>query len=229
MRTLPTVLVCLNAWFWGSSVHAEIRGRVLFRGKSPAPKSIDFSADPACWRLQNHQPKKLVAVNEDRVVDAFVYLEDPPEPPHRVWEAAELNVEGCAFSPRVFGMLVGQKLRVTNQDPTLHTVHVRAAEGGFLKSLPRKGQAVEKRMRSPQVMVPIESRSHPWMRAYMAVLEHPYFGVTGRDGTFAFDTTGLPDGTYRVRIWHPELGEATGTVRVIDGRGQLVLTLERME
>ena len=62
-------------------------------------------------------------------------------------------------------------------------------------------------MRALQVMVPIESRSHPWMRAYMAVLAHPYFAVTNREGAFHFPTQGLPDGMYELRLWHPELGE----------------------
>lgn len=204
---------------------AEIRGHVLFQGKAPTPRALDLSADPACLRLQDGPVRSPTVVNKDRVSDAFVYLVDPPDGSHRAWEPAELSLTRCSFSPRVFGMLVGQKLRVTNHDPTLHTVHVKATAGGFLRSLPRKGQSVERRMRSPQIMVPIESRSHPWMRAYMGILAHPYFGVTDRKGAFSLPTEGLPDGKYQLRLWHPELGETTGVVRVQSGRGQAILTL----
>ena len=210
----------------GTPAGADIQGRVVFRGKAPAPERIDLSADPACRRLQKGSAPSPVPVFKDRVADAFVYLVDPPAGAHRAWGPAELNLTRCTFSPRVFGMLVGQKLRVTNHDPTLHTVHVKATVGGFLKSLPRRGQSVERRMRAPQLMVPIESRSHPWMRAYMAVLAHPYFAVTNREGAFQFTTEGLPDGAYQVRLWHPELGETTGRVQVKKGQGRVVLTLE---
>ena len=31
-------------------------------------------------------------------------------------------------------------------------------------------------------MIPVKCNIHSWMRAYIGVLEHPYFSVTGHDG-----------------------------------------------
>lgn len=44
---------------------------------------------------------------------------------------------------------------------------------------------------------------HPWMRLDLGVVAHPYFAVTGDDGTFRF--TDVPAGTYMMAAWHPNL------------------------
>ncbi|NWF73350.1 MAG: carboxypeptidase regulatory-like domain-containing protein, partial [Nitrospirae bacterium] len=35
--------------------------------------------------------------------------------------------------------------------------------------------------------------------------ENPYYAITGLEGTFAIPD--LPAGTYRIKAWHPILGE----------------------
>ena len=42
------------------------------------------------------------------------------------------------------------------------------------------------------------------MSAFVAVTDHPYHTVTDASGTY--EIRDLPAGTYRVRIWHEELG-----------------------
>ena len=64
-------------------------------------------------------------------------------------------------------------------------------------------------------MVPLQCNVHSWMHAYVGVLSHPYFAVSGEDGTFTID--GLPPGTYTVEAWHEKLGTKTATVTVGTG------------
>jgi hypothetical protein len=49
----------------------------------------------------------------------------------------------------------------------------------------------------------------------MAVLDHPFFAVSGTDGSF--EIKGLPPGDYVVESWHEELGTKTASVTVTDG------------
>ena len=53
------------------------------------------------------------------------------------------------------------------------------------------------------------------MNAYVGVLDHPFFAVSGGDG--AFDISGLPPGTYEIEAWHEELGTQTQSVTVAEG------------
>jgi hypothetical protein len=56
---------------------------------------------------------------------------------------------------------------------------------------------------------------HPWMNAYVAVVPHPYFAVTGPDG--AFELPNLPPGTYTVEVWHEKYKSMEQTVTIGDG------------
>jgi hypothetical protein len=44
------------------------------------------------------------------------------------------------------------------------------------------------------------------------VFKHPYFVVTGKNGSF--DLSNLPPGTYTIEAWHEKLGTATQTITV---------------
>ena len=44
---------------------------------------------------------------------------------------------------------------------------------------------------------------HDWMVAYVFVLSTPYYAKTGADGVA--DIAGLPQGRYRLEVWHPRL------------------------
>jgi len=55
-----------------------------------------------------------------------------------------------------------------------------------------------------EIMVPFKCDVHGWMNAYVGVLDHPYFAVSGADGKFSMKT--LPPGTYTIEAWHEKLG-----------------------
>ena len=61
-------------------------------------------------------------------------------------------------------------------------------------------------------MVPVKCNIHPWMRAYIGVVRHPFFAVTGADGTFKI--AGLPPGKYTVEAWHERFGRQETEVTV---------------
>ncbi len=42
------------------------------------------------------------------------------------------------------------------------------------------------------------------MHAYIGVLDHPYFAVSGADGSF--EITNIPPGDYEIEAWHEILG-----------------------
>jgi hypothetical protein len=64
-------------------------------------------------------------------------------------------------------------------------------------------------------MVPVKCNIHRWMRAWVGVLSHPYFAVTGSDGTFRI--ANLPPGEYTIEAWHEKYGTAEQKISVAKG------------
>ncbi len=80
--------------------------------------------------------------------------------------------------------------------------------------MPQKGDVREQSFKVPEVMVRIKCDVHPWMGAYAGVLDHPYYNVTGDNGTFSIEN--LPPGEYVIEAWHETYGTMTQSITVGD-------------
>jgi hypothetical protein len=82
----------------------------------------------------------------------------------------------------------------------------------FNKSTPMEGTSTTNIFTVPEVMVRFMCNVHAWMQAYVGVTSHPYFAVTGADGSFSLE--GVPPGTYTIEAWHEKFGTQTATVTI---------------
>ena len=197
-----------------------IAGTVTFAGPPPAMKPVALGGDPQCAR--QHQGQVLAGdalVHDGRVENAFVYVKDGLGA--RVFAVPETPVVvdqvGCLYQPHVAGAQTCQPIEFVNGDPTLHNVHGtpgRSAPWNFGMAL--QGSKRRIRVDSPEVMIPVTCDVHPWMRAWLGVLPHPFFAVTGADGRFAL--RGVPAGDYVLAAWHERFG--TREARVTLGAGE---------
>ena len=117
------------------------------------------------------------------------------------------------YHPHVVAMQANQKLRIVNDDPTMHNIHpVPQNNREWNKSQPPGMQPVEETFPREEVAILVRCNVHPWMKGYIAVFKHPYFAVSGKDGSF--DIRNLPPGTYTLHAWHEKLGTLTKTITV---------------
>jgi hypothetical protein len=65
---------------------------------------------------------------------------------------------------------------------------------------------------TPEVMVPVKCDVHGWMEAFVGVTNHPFFAVSGDDGSFTI--ANVPPGQYTIEAWHERYGVQTGQVTV---------------
>jgi plastocyanin len=193
-----------------------VAGRVTFAGTPPALPALRMESDPNCTTDGASAPDESVVVGGDGALqNVFVYVKDGlgtlrfPVPS----TAIVLDQKGCRYVPHVLGAQVGQTVEVLNSDPTLHNIHaVPMANREFNTGQPLPGMKHAHRFSAREVMVPFKCDVHPWMRAYAGVLDHPFFAVTGADGSYQL--TGLPPGTYTIEAWHETLGTETQTVTI---------------
>jgi plastocyanin len=194
---------------------ATVTGLVKFEG-TPAPMpNIPMGADPFCTSTHPTPVKAedVVVGPAGELANVFVYVKDFRGAAPAPAGSALLDQQGCQYKPHVSGVQVGQTLEIKNSDATLHNVHAMAeANPEFNIGQPVQGMVSKKTFEKPEVMVKFKCDVHGWMNSYVAVLPHPYFGVSGANGSFTI--SGLPPGSYTLEAWHEKYGTQTQQVQV---------------
>jgi uncharacterized membrane protein/plastocyanin len=199
----------------GKSV--TISGVVIFEGAPPKGKKLNLPA--ACAKNFKGEPySNEVIVNNGKVENVLVRVvsglegktfSDIPS------EEVELDQRGCIYTPRVVGARIGQKVTFINSDPVFHNVRaVTEVNQKFNMAMPHKDQRVTKVFTKPEVFLQAKCSVHPWMGAYVAVMDHPYFSVTSASGEFTIKN--LAPGKYTLEAWHEVFGTQKQEITVTE-------------
>ncbi len=123
----------------------------------------------------------------------------------------------CTYIPHVFGVMVGQTLQVTSSDDTAHNVHLIAIRNrGFTVAVAMGDKKdVTFKTRENLGAVYFKCDIHSWMKSWVGIFKHPFFAVTGDDGTFELPK--LPPGEYTIGAWHETLGKQEQQITLPDG------------
>ena len=196
-----------------------VTGTVHFSGQAPERIAIDMAQDPACG-LNNSAPNmtQQVVVHNGGLANVFVYVKDglgnQMYMPTKT--AVVLDQKGCRYVPHVVGAMVGQPIEFRNSDPTMHNVHVVPLDGqdgaGLDISQPPMGGTQQHAFRHAGLMVPVRCNNHPWMEAFLNIVDNPFFAVSGADGKFTI--SGLPPGQYTLVAVQEKLGALTKAITV---------------
>lgn len=194
-----------------------ISGTVNFAGSPPAPTAIDMSAEADCaagYGADGPMSIDVVAAN-GKLANVFVYLTGVSGAP-AASGSVSLDQHNCRYTPHVLGVQVNQDLVISNSDNLLHNINASPTENrGFNISQPRAGIESTQRFALPEVMIPVRCDVHGWMHAYVGVVAHPYFAVSGADGSFTMSN--VPAGTYTAEAWHEVYGTMSASVTVTAG------------
>lgn len=196
----------------------RITGIVEYDGAFPADTVIQLSStETGCGTsVIDHRVER----SGNRVSGAVVWLTDIREgKPLPIEKRFELENEDCVMVPRVQAVTTGGTLNVLSADIAMHNDRIVNVGTGQLEAFAPfndNGQVVpfDKLLTKPAELE-VTCELHPWARAYLIVLDHPYFATSGTSGDFSID--GVPPGTYHLRAWHPVLGLVDQTVTVTAG------------
>jgi len=175
-----------------------------------------MSQDANCAGSAGDKNADDLLVADGKLANVFVYLKGGvtdtksfPVPSDPV----TLDQQGCRYHPRVLGIQANQTLKVTNSDNTTHNIHPSPKSNQEWNQMQAQGApAIEKKFTRPETLIPVKCNQHPWMKANVGVLSHPFFAVTAKDGTYTIKN--VPPGTYKLVFWHETKGEQTQDVTV---------------
>lgn len=147
----------------------------------------------------------------------------PPAAPaaSEVLNVAQQNFQ---FTPFVTPVRLGTRIRFPNFDHVEHHVKSFSAAKEFEFKLYDKDTPPPVTFDKPGIVIAY-CLVHEWMRAYIYVLDTPYFGKTDASGRLTI--ADLPDGQYELHAWHPEMGTIKAEqVRALTLSGQSVTQLQ---
>ncbi|MDZ4663055.1 MAG: urate hydroxylase PuuD [Pseudomonadota bacterium] len=194
---------------------ANVKGVVKFVGPVPVGEKLQLPLECRQGR-EGETFSNEVVVNNGRIKNVLIRITkglegkvfgDVPETP------VLLDQIDCLYEPRVIGVRVGQKIEIINSDSLFHNVRALTKNNEeFNISMPQKNDRFTKVFMKPEVFLQTKCSVHPWMSAYIAVIEHPFFSVTNDTGEFLIKD--LPYGNYALEIWHEVFGVQTKEISV---------------
>ena len=120
------------------------------------------------------------------------------------------------FVPSALAVVIGATVEFPNHDKVWHNVYSKGGAKNFDLGLYPPGQSRSVTFDKAGV-ARILCNAHPNMEAHIVVKEQPFFSTADKAGNYRID--GIPLGTYRVTVWHPELGTTEAGVELVrDGQ-----------
>jgi hypothetical protein len=208
---------------------ADLRIQFIYDAPEPPPRKRIAPLDG-----ENCIPESLMPLSEVLIVDPetmgieniVLYLDpknrsitkndihpDLRRPPA---EPSVLDARGCAFEPHVFISQAGQKLRLMNSDQFGHNPNFNFFANDLETRMHPPGHTVELEFsKSEKAPSPIHCNIHPWMRAYVLVFDHPYTGISDRQGVLKIEK--LPAGVpIDFKVWHESMEKSIDQVTLQD-------------
>ena len=199
-----------------------VQGVVHFDGEHPKLKPILITGDPYCTKVNEG---RVVYSQDDEVnsnntlPNVFIYVESGLKSNHFRPPAVTVTLDQvkCMYVPQVLGIMVGQKLRVVSSDLTTHNTQVMPKSNRAWNQTQTPGAPpFTKVFTYPEIMVPVTCNVHPWMSAYIGVVDNPFYAITGDKG--AYSIKGLPPGQYTIGAWTVAFGTAAERVDIKPGQ-----------
>jgi hypothetical protein len=186
-----------------ASGEGVIKGRVTYTG------AADMKIIPGSPQV----PDETIVTGPHRgLKNVIVYLKDAPKATFTLNAPAVLDQIKTVYVPHVIAVQTGQTLTIKSSDATLHNVHLKAlANPDVNYGFTGPGQK-DVQFAAPEAPFPVKCDVHPWMSAWIAVLDHPWFAVTGDDGSFTIPH--VPPGEYTLAAWQEVLPQQEQQITV---------------
>jgi plastocyanin len=186
-----------------------ISGIVKLEGTPPRMRAINMRSVPSCDKMHTTPPtlEEVVPGENGTLQNVVVYLQGDFRPYSfpPATEPVKIDQQGCLYVPHVVAVTARTPVQVHNSDSVTHnSFAITKNNSAWNETQSVGGPPVERVFAVPEISLALKCNVHPWMKAYVAVFDHPYFQVTGQDGSFSLKN--VPPGTYTLTAWQERYG-----------------------
>ncbi|MDA1264074.1 MAG: carboxypeptidase regulatory-like domain-containing protein [Planctomycetota bacterium] len=182
-----------------------VRGRVVFEGKAPEMLPLG-EIKKECIEAGHARPiDDRVVITDGALAGVVLTIQRAPEAPALTeTPVAHVDQSSCVFVPRISVVRAGTEVRFTNSDSLAHNVSLKSSLNAPVnQTIGSDGAPMLVRLDEAEI-IQVKCDIHPWMVAWVTVVDHPWYAMSGADGSFELPP--LPPGTYGVSAWHELFG-----------------------
>jgi len=137
------------------------------------------------------------------------------EPELKLTEDAYISQSQQTFIPMILPVVVGSKVHFLNEDEFFHNVQSYTPKSRF--SIGRRAPGISYSVKiKNKGLIDLTCDIHTHMHAKILSLDTPYFCRLNEDGTYSL--TQVPEGKYRVEIFHPLCDKVIDEIEVSEGK-----------
>ena len=189
----------------------SIRGKVVFTTRPSVPV-VQVTKDKIPCKHEQHPSERILFDAEGLGVErALVYIRSIAAGKDWSGDMAQsertsvIDQKGCVYIPHIMIVRTNTQIAVKNSDSAEHNIH--AFRNSFLQnqfnlvsSSNSLNDSSDTAYLEDAAKYIVKCDIHPWMNAYIHAVEHPYYVLTGKDGSF--ELSDVPAGTWEVACWH---------------------------
>lgn len=205
----------------------SISGRVTWVGDPPSAQTDRVYRDSGLCG-EDVPIDELVISDESRGIEGVIVNLEGVTRGKPLPSPGSLVIEnrGCRFLPPTSVTIIGATLQIQNLDPVMHYTHARLDTrfGPTLWNIIQQAGAEGRtKLLDTPASLDIRCDLHPNMKAFIRVLDHPYFDQTSFEGHF--ELRNVPPGSYTLNAWHPRFGMRSTPVTVPETGGPITVDM----
>ncbi len=205
----------------GIANSGAVKGLIKYAGKAAKTKLINTSKTPFCVQSGELRTEDLLVSNAGGLKNVVVYVSKGFNrftfEPYSKSQLVDQN--GCRYVPHVVAAMTGQELQVRNSDNTSHNYHFTGLGNPEINNTQPGPQSDSEFLAQPELGASFSCDIHPWMRAPVFILTHPFYAVTSEDGSF--EIKNLPPGTYEISFAHERADMKTTPQTIVVEAGKV--------
>lgn len=192
---------------------ADIQGIVQLEPPYPEIKAVKVHKKVKDSCADVRKPEGLIVSENGGVQNAVVWLDGNFKNEYPSGgQAPVFDQQACRFEPHVVIVPAGKEFQVKNSDPLTHDI--RGFDGAkmlFRFEMGEGDKPVPQNFKKPGIYL-LRCGFHTWMHAIAVNAPHAYYAVSDSQGRFTLKD--VPQGSYKVHVWHETLGETSRDIQV---------------